>query len=94
MAKIRIPTPLRAYTGGNSTVTAEGASVQAVLDGLTGQYPDLRNHLFDGETLRSFVNIYVNKEDIRHLDGPNTAVAEGDTLMIVPSIAGGVYHEG
>jgi molybdopterin synthase sulfur carrier subunit len=89
MAKIRIPTPLRTYVDGQSTVTAEGASVQAVLDGLTSQYPDLRNHLFDGETLRSFVNIYVNKEDIRHLDGPNTAVALDDTLMIVPSIAGG-----
>ena len=89
MATIRIPTPLRAYTGGNATVTAEGESVQAVLDGLTKQYPDLSNHLFDGEALRSFVNIYLNKEDIRHLDGPTTAVSATDTLMIVPSIAGG-----
>ena len=89
MAHIRIPTPLRAYTDGQTTVSAAGNSVQAVLDQLTTQYPQLRNHLFDGEKLRSFVNIYLNKEDIRHLNGPETAVQEEDTVMIVPSIAGG-----
>lgn len=89
MPTIRIPTPLRSYAGGQTNVTADGDTVQAVLDALTTQYPELRNHLFEGETLRSFVNVYLNKEDIRHLEGPNTAVAPTDTLMIVPSIAGG-----
>ena len=89
MTTIRIPTPLRTYVAGQTNVTAEGETVQAVLDALTTQYPDLRNHLFEGETLRSFVNVYLNKEDIRHLEGGNTAVSATDTLMIVPSIAGG-----
>lgn len=89
MATVRIPTPLRPYADGQSTISAEGASVSAVLENLTTQYPDMRNHLFDGDKLRSFVNVYLNQEDIRSLDGPETAVSEGDKLMIVPSIAGG-----
>jgi adenylyltransferase/sulfurtransferase len=56
---------------------------------LTRQHPNLRQHLYDGDQLRSFVNIYLNKEDIRQLDGPATAVGTSDTLMIIPSIAGG-----
>jgi molybdopterin converting factor small subunit len=89
MTTIRIPTPLRAYAGGQANVTVTGDTVQAALADLTTQYPDLQNHLFDGATLRSFVNLYVNKEDIRHLQGLDTAVVPTDTLMIVPSIAGG-----
>jgi sulfur-carrier protein len=60
-----------------------------VLDELTRAYPELRQHLFEGDRLRSFVNIYLNEEDIRYLEGTETAVGENDTLMIIPSIAGG-----
>lgn len=92
MTKIRIPTPLRPYTAGESSVAVSGNNVAAVLADLTRQYPDLQQHLFDGNELRSFVNVYLNKEDVRHLDGERTAVAEDDTLMIIPSIAGGVAN--
>ncbi len=90
MTTIRIPTPLRPYSGGNSTVTVSGDTVGEALDHLTQQHPQLRNHLFDGEELRSFVNIYLNKEDVRGLHGAQTALKSDDTLMIIPSIAGGM----
>ncbi len=89
MATIRIPTPLRPYSGGNSAVTVNGDTVGEALDNLTQQHPQLRNHLFDGEELRSFVNVYLNKEDVRGLQGSQTALKADDTLMIIPSIAGG-----
>ena len=89
MTTIRIPTPLRPYTGGQSKVAVSGGTVGAALDDLTGQHPDLRQHLFEGDNLRSFVNIYLNKEDVRQLDGRETVVEDDDTLMIIPSIAGG-----
>ena len=89
MATIRIPTPLRPYTGGNSNVSVSGDTVGLALDDLTQQFPELRSHLFEGETLRSFVNVYLNQEDVRHLQGAATAVSPSDTLMIIPSIAGG-----
>jgi len=89
MATIRIPTPLRPYSGGNSAVTVNGDTVGEALDNLTQQHPQLRNHLFDGEELRSFVNVYLNKEDVRGLQGSQTALKVDDTLMIIPSIAGG-----
>ena len=73
MATIRIPTPLRPYSGGNSAVTVNGDTVGEALDNLTQQHPQLRNHLFDGEELRSFVNVYLNKEDVRGLQGSQTA---------------------
>ena len=89
MTTIRIPTPLRPYAGGQSSVQVAGDSVGAVLSDLTDRHPDLRQHLFDGDRLRSFVNVFLNEEDVRFLNGAETAVAEGDTLMIIPSIAGG-----
>lgn len=89
MPNFRIPTPLRPYSGGNSEVKVGGATVGEALNDLTGQFPDLRQHLYDGDQLRSFVNIYHNQEDIRYGDGVETAVGENDTLMIIPSIAGG-----
>lgn len=90
MTTIRIPTPLRVYTSGNSTVAVSGGTVGQALADLTAQHPDLRQHLYEGNDLRSFVNIYLNKEDVRHLNGQETAISEADTLMIIPSIAGGV----
>lgn len=89
MTNIRIPTPLRPYVGGESKIAVSGGTVGAALDDLTRQHPDLRQHLFDGDELRSFVNIYLNKEDVRYINGAETAVSENDTLQIIPSIAGG-----
>ena len=89
MPAIRIPTPLRPYAGNQSQIKVEGGTVGAALNSLTTQYGDLRQHLFDGEELRSFVNIYLNEEDIRYLDGADTALQDSDMLLIVPSIAGG-----
>ncbi len=90
MPKILIPTPLRQFAGKRDSVEAAGATVGELLDGLTTQHPDLRRHLFNDEgKLRSFVNVYVNDEDIRYLEKSATPVKDGDTISIVPSIAGG-----
>ena len=89
MPTFRIPTPLRPYSDGNSQVEVAGETVGSALEDLTKQYPDLRQHLYDGNQLRSFVNIYLNQEDIRYGDGVDTEIEDGDTLMIIPSIAGG-----
>src|ERR1700686_1294672 len=90
MAKVLIPTPLRQFTGKQDSVNAAGATVGEVLNNLTAQFPDLRKQLFNDEgKLRSFVNVYLNDEDIRYLQKDATAVKPGDTLSIVPSIAGG-----
>jgi sulfur-carrier protein len=92
MAKVLIPTPLRQYAGKNDAVESNGSTVGEVLTNLTSQHGDLRKHLFNDEgKLRSFVNVYLNDEDIRYLDKDKTAVKESDTLSIVPSIAGGRY---
>ena len=69
MTTIRIPTPLRPYTAGQATVAVQGGSVGEALHDLTSQHPDLRQHLFVGDKLRSFVNIYLNQEDVRYLQG-------------------------
>ena len=89
MPTIRIPTPLRPYADNNASISVEGETAGAALEQLTEDYPQLRQHLFEGDQLRSFVNVYLNEEDIRYLDGEQTTVDEGDTLMIIPSIAGG-----
>lgn len=90
MAKILIPTPLRQYAGGNDTVEVSGATVGEALQALVGQHPDLRKNLYNDEgKLRSFVNIYLNDEDIRYLSKEATALAGTDSISIVPSIAGG-----
>jgi molybdopterin converting factor small subunit len=89
MTTIRIPTPLRPYTAGQATVAVSGGSVGEALHDLTSQHPDLRQHLFEGDKLRSFVNIYLNQEDVRYLQGEETALSANDTLLIIPSIAGG-----
>jgi molybdopterin converting factor small subunit len=90
MSKIQIPTPLRQYVGKQHTVDVKGATVGEAMTALVALYPDVRRHLYaeDGK-LRSFVNLYVNDEDIRYLQKEDTAVKEGDNISIVPSIAGG-----
>jgi adenylyltransferase/sulfurtransferase len=90
MPKILIPTPLRQYTGKQDTVQVKGATVGEALADLTGQHGDLKRNLYNDEgKLRSFVNVYLNDEDIRYLSKEATPVKEGDTISIVPSIAGG-----
>ena len=90
MAKIMIPTPLRQFAGKQDTVELSGASVGEVLGALTAQFPDLKKQIYNDEgRLRSFVNVYVNDEDIRYMGKDATPVKEGDTISIVPSIAGG-----
>ena len=90
MPKVKIPTPLRQYTGGNAEVEVGGVSADEAMRNLTQEYPDLRQHLYTGDgKLRSFVNVYKGDEDIRCLDGPDTEVSDGDELSIIPSIAGG-----
>ena len=87
---ITIPTPLRQFAAGQSEITVEARTAGEALNHLTDTHPDLRRHLFnDQNTLRNFVNVYVNDEDIRHTNGSDTPVKEGDTILIVPSIAGG-----
>jgi len=90
MPLVRIPTPLRALTKGSAEVQAKGGSVAAVVDDLERQFPGLRERLVDeGGELRRFINIYVNEEDIRFLDGKKTVLKESDQVSIVPAIAGG-----
>ena len=87
---VRIPTPLRALTKGSAEVQVAGQTVGDLVDSLEGQFPGMRERLVDetGE-LRRFINVYVNEEDIRFLDGKKTALKEGDHVSIVPAIAGG-----
>jgi adenylyltransferase/sulfurtransferase len=90
MAKVLIPTPLRQYAGKQDSVLLTGSTVGEVLTALTSQHPDLRKQLFNDEgKMRSFVNVYLNDEDIRYLQKDATPVKDSDTLSIVPSIAGG-----
>jgi molybdopterin synthase sulfur carrier subunit len=87
---VRIPTPLRRHTGGVGEVTAEGKDVGEVVDDLERQFPGLRDRLCD-ETgdFRKFINVYVNQEDVRFLQGRESLLKDGDEVSIVPAIAGG-----
>jgi MoaD family protein len=90
MSTLRIPTPLRPYTEGQSEVQVSVNNVAEAINELLKRYPALRPHLYnDQEQLRSFVNLFVNDDDIRNLDGVQTPLKDGDRLMILPSIAGG-----
>jgi molybdopterin synthase sulfur carrier subunit len=87
---VRIPTPLRSITKGSAEVQARGETVADVVADLERQFPGLRERLIDdGGDLRRFINIYVNEEDIRFLQGQKTGLKEGDQVSIVPAIAGG-----
>jgi molybdopterin converting factor small subunit len=90
MATVRIPTQLRELSGGAGEVTADGATVAEVLKNLEAAHPGFAERLFDEQgELRRFVNVFVSDEDIRFLDGVDTATAEGTTVSIVPAVAGG-----
>jgi molybdopterin synthase sulfur carrier subunit len=92
---VRIPTPLRGLTGGQGEVKASAASVAELIEALEGQYTGLRARLCDDQgQLRRFINIYVNEEDIRFLQGAQTPLKAGDQVSIVPAIAGGAGEAG
>ena len=87
---VRIPTPLRKLTGGSDEVSIEATNIGELIDNLEAAHAGLKERLCDdaGE-IRRFVNVYVNDEDVRFLDGRNTALKDGDEVSIVPAIAGG-----
>ena len=88
--RVRIPTPLRTLTGGQGDVTADGADVASCLTSLEATYPGIANRILDdGGEVRRFVNLFVNGEDIRFLEGTGTKLKAGDELSIVPAMAGG-----
>jgi len=88
--KILIPTPLQSYAGGQSAVEVPASTVGEAVQALLSSHPELRKHLYNEQgRLRAFVNLYLNEDDVRYLQHEQTPVADGDTLSIVPSIAGG-----
>jgi len=90
MSRIRIPPQLRGEVGGAREVPAEGASVREVLDDLLGRFPALRHQLVEDGDLAPFVNVYVEGEDVRTLDGLDTPVENGSTVILLPAMAGGL----
>ncbi len=87
---IRIPTTLRTLTGGSAQVEVEGATVGEVLTALEAAHPGFKERLFDDEGgLRRFVNVFVADDDVRYLDGVGTPVPDGETVSIIPAVAGG-----
>ena len=87
---VRIPTPLRRVTNGLERAAVEGDSLQAIFDSLDDQYPGIKERICDeGGELRHFVNVYLNGEDVRYLQGLETATKSGDEISIVPAVAGG-----
>lgn len=90
MVRVRVPTVLRSLTGGAATVSAGGNTVWEVLQQVAAEHPGLADRLFDESGgIRPFVNVFVDDEDIRFAQGPDTAVADGQTVSILPAIAGG-----
>jgi molybdopterin synthase sulfur carrier subunit len=88
--RVRVPTPLRRFTGGSDEITAEGDSIKAVIEDLERRHPGMRERLLDDKgELRRFVNIYLNGDDIRFLNQLTSKVKDGDDISIVPAIAGG-----
>ena len=91
---VNIPTPLRRLTGGQSRVQVEGNDIQGVIASLEAQFPGIRDRLLDenGE-IKRFINVYLNEDEIRTLQGKETPVADGDQISIVPAMAGGIGRE-
>lgn len=90
MIAVRIPTPLRQYTGGKDEVALEGATLRVALDDLDRRHPGFKERLCNEKgALRPYINVFLNDEDVRYLDGLDSALKDGDRLAIVPAIAGG-----
>lgn len=89
MATIRIPTPLRAHTNGKDTVQAAGATIGQIIEDLEKHHPGIKEKLVDDKGVRRFVNIFIGDEDIRFMNGIDTAVTDSDEVSIIPAIAGG-----
>jgi len=90
VSKVRIPTQLRSLTGGSSEVTVDGSTVAEVLKGLDAAHPGFAERLFDDNgSLRRFVNVFLDDEDVRFLQNLDTPVSDNQTLSIVPAVAGG-----
>jgi len=90
MPSLRIPTPLRSYTAGQSEVTIRGQTVSEAMNDLVAQYPSLQPHLFNSHgSLRPFVNLFLGEENIKDLQGLDTPLGEEDRILLIPSIAGG-----
>ncbi len=87
--EVRIPTILRSYTGGAKSVQGSGSTLGELLINLDAEHDGLRARLVDGENLRRFVNVYLNDEDVRFLGGLDTPVSDGDTVTVLPAVAGG-----
>lgn len=87
--EVRIPTILRTYTDGEKAVTGEGTTLSEVLEDLESNHPGIKDRLVDDEGLRRFVNVYVNDEDVRFTGGLDTAVSDGDEVVVLPAVAGG-----
>lgn len=87
--EVRVPTILRQYTGGVKVVEGTGDTLAALIDDLEARHPGLRDRLIDAGGLRRFVNVYLNDEDVRFLDGLKTPVADGDSVTVLPAVAGG-----
>jgi molybdopterin synthase sulfur carrier subunit len=87
---VRIPTPLRRVTDGQDKVDTEGETLKQIIDSMESQYPGIKERLCDEDgNLRNFVNVYVNGEDVRFLDGVDSETGDGDEISIVPAVAGG-----
>ena len=87
--EVRVPTILRAYTAGDKIVTGEGVDLRTLIADLDGRYPGIGERLVDDQGLRRYVNGYLNDEDVRFLGGLDTVVADGDSVTILPAVAGG-----
>ncbi|MDQ6525484.1 MULTISPECIES: MoaD family protein [unclassified Nocardioides] len=87
--EVRIPTILRTYTGGEKAVSADGATLSALIDSLEANHPGIKDRLIEGADLRRFVNIYINDEDVRFIGSLEAALSDGDQVVILPAVAGG-----
>jgi len=94
MPTLRIPTPLRTYTAGQSEIAVQGETIEEAMHDLVSQIPSLKPHLYNGDgQLRPFVNLFLGEENIKDLQGMKTPVGEEDRILLIPSIAGGTPCE-
>jgi molybdopterin synthase sulfur carrier subunit len=87
--EVRIPTILRTFTGGANAVDAEGATLSGLIDNLEANHPGIKERLIEAGDLRRFINVYVNDEDVRFTGGLETALSDGDQVVVLPAVAGG-----